>query len=299
MAALVGGLAACSSSAAGSAGGNGLPTGKPVSHPGRIEVLAAENLWGDIARQIGGAHVDVTSVLSDPNQDPHEYQSTVANAVSVSVADVVIVNGADYDPFMMQLLSAGAKKGHTVVTVSSVVGAHHGDNPHLWYDPTYVEAAAVAIEKALAGKAPDHSADFEAGLAAFRTGEHTVSDVIDTIKRRHAGEKVGYTEPVPGYLVQAAGLKLGTPKAFSLAIENGTDPRPGDSAHFEQAITDRTIHALLLNTQVSDPETDRLASLAKSSHVPIVDVTETLPAHEDFQTWQAGQARALLAALGG
>ena len=289
-------LAACS--AVSAEAGNGLPATAASRHAGRVQVVAAESLWGNIAGQIGGRHVDITSILSDPNQDPHEYQSSVDDAATLSHADLVITNGADYDPFMNRLLDVDTKPARSVVTVSSVVGVHSGANPHLWYRPAYVLQAATAIEAALVHDQPQHRGDFAAGLARFTTGMRKVTNVIAAIKARYAGAAVGYTEPVPGYLVQAAGLLLETPKGFSLALENGTDPTPGDNARFEQDITEHRIRVLLLNTQVTDPETDRLQSLARSAHVPVVRVTETLPTGEDFQTWQAAQAAALLAALG-
>ncbi|HEV7203007.1 MAG TPA: zinc ABC transporter substrate-binding protein [Jatrophihabitans sp.] len=291
-------LAACGA-AGDSAGGNGLPTSRPDPNDHRIQVLAAESLWGDLAAQIGGALVHVTSILDNPNQDPHEYQSGVGDAAAVADAQVVVVNGVDYDPFMQRLLSVDTSATRTVVTIATVVGAGNGANPHLWYDPAYVERAAVAIAAALTERQPAHAAGFARGLAAARAAVRQVVAVIRRIRVAHAGESVGYTEGVPYYLVRSAGLTLGTPIGFSRAIEDGTDPSPGDSAHFEQAITGRRIRALLLNTQVGDRETARLAGLARSHGVPVVGVGETLPPGRHLQAWQAAQAEALLAALDG
>jgi zinc/manganese transport system substrate-binding protein len=289
-------VTACS---AAEGAGNGLPSSAPARHEGRVQVVAAESLWGDIAGQIGGRHVDITSILNNPSQDPHEYESSVGDAATVSRADLVIVNGADYDPFMNRLLGVDRKSARAVVTVSKAVGVQNGANPHLWYRPAYVQRAAAAIEAALIRAQPTHRADFAAGLARFTAGLRKVSSVIATIRAKYAGAKVGYTEPVPGYLVEAAGLGLGTPKGFSLAMENGTDPTPGDNAHFERDITGHRVRVLLLNTQVTDPETDRLQKLASAAKVPVVRVTETLPRGQSFQAWQTAQATALLEALGG
>ena len=291
--------AATACSAAGSGAGNGLPSSTAPRHQGRVQVAAAESLWGNIAAQIGGLHVDVASIISSPSQDPHEYESSVGDAATLSKADLVIVNGADYDPFMNRLLDVDTKASRTVLTVGKLVGAKNGANPHLWYRPAYAQRAAVAIEAALVGAQPAHRAEFAAGLARFTAGLRAVDTVIAAIRAKYAGAAVGYTEPVPGYLVEAAGLKLGTPKGFSLALENGTDPSPGDNAHFEQDITGRRIKVLLLNAQVTDPETDRLQKLASAAKVPVVRVTETLPRGQSFQAWQAAQASALLEALGG
>jgi zinc/manganese transport system substrate-binding protein len=278
-------LAACSSGA-GSTGG-------------KLGVVAGENFWGDIAAQIGGSQVKVTSIITDPNTDPHEFESNVQDAAAIQDAKVVIINGAGYDDFMAKLIAAGGSTNHSDITVADLVGATSDSNPHLWYNPDYVTKAAQAIESEFAKQRPNDAKTFRANLATFLKGEQQVRDVIAQIKAKYAGTKVSYTEPVPGYLVDAAGLVLGTPASFTRALEDGRDPSPADSAAFENALKSHTVQVLLYNNQVTDSETTRLKALATSGGVPVVGVSETLPPNEDFQTWQASQARALLAALGG
>jgi zinc/manganese transport system substrate-binding protein len=278
-------LAACSSGA-GSTGG-------------KLGVVAGENFWGDIAAQIGGSQVKVTSIITDPNTDPHEFESNVQDAAAIQDAKVVIINGAGYDDFMDKLIAAGGSTNHSDITVADLVGATSDSNPHLWYNPDYVTKAAQAIESEFAKQRPNDAKTFRANLATFLKGEQQVRDVIAQIKAKYAGTKVSYTEPVPGYLVDAAGLVLGTPASFTRALEDGRDPSPADSAAFENALKSHTVQVLLYNNQVTDSETTRLKALATSGGVPVVGVSETLPPNEDFQTWQASQARALLAALGG
>lgn len=268
---------------------------------GRISVVAGENAWGNIAAQIGGDRVAVTSIISAAGADPHEYESDVQDAAAVADAKVVLVNGLGYDDFLARLLAASASAKRTVLTVADIVGVH-GDNanPHLWYDPGYVLAAAQAIEAAFAKASPADARTFQAGLRVFRTGEERVIGVLNRIKAKYSGTAVAYTERVPGYLLDAAGLRLGTPESFSQSIEDGYDPSPADNAAFEQALTHHTVKVLIYNAQVTDSVTGQLRDLAIRSGVPVVGMTETLPADEpDFQTWQADQARALLAALGG
>jgi len=305
-AALVLGLAGCSSGGATNGGsdlGNGLGkgTGPTPSGHGGIAVVAAENMWGDILAQIGGAKVSVTSIISDPNADPHEYESSVTDAAAIAHARLVVINGAGYDDFVSKLVSADNTAHRVVLSVADVVGVHGSNpNPHLWYDPDYVQTAARAFERELAGISPADSATFSANLSAFLSGEQAVVGVADQIKSRYAGTKVGYTERVAGYLVRAAGLQLGTPSGFAQAIEDGNDPSPLDSATFEHVITTRAIKVLIYNSQVTDTATSRIKQLASSHGIPIVGMSETFPtADKDFQTWQLDQARALLAALGG
>jgi len=294
--------AACSGTTDAGAGNNLPVTLGATSHApaGKLGVVAAENFWGDIAQQIGGDTVQVTSIISDPNTDPHQYESSARDGAAIAGASLVIQNGAGYDEFINKLLAATPKSHREVLDVATVVGAGHDANPHLWYSPDYVLKAAQAIQEQLATEDPAHAAAYRSNLATFRQGEQQVVDVIDEIRSKYEGQVIAYTERVPGYLVEAAGLGLGTPASFSKAIEDDSDPSPADVAAFDAALKDHKVKALLYNAQVTSPTTQRLKDLARSNGVPIVGVTETMPpGAKNFQTWQADQARALLAALGG
>ena len=294
--------AACSRTTDAGAGNNLPVTLGATSHAPAVKlgVVAAENFWGDIARQIGGDTVQVTSIISDPNTDPHQYESSARDGAAIAGASLVIQNGAGYDEFINKLLAATPKSHREVLDVATVVGAGHDANPHLWYSPDYVLKAAQAIQEQLATEDPAHAAAYRSNLATFRQGEQQVVDVIDEIKSKYDEQAIAYTERVPGYLVEAAGLRLGTPASFSKAIEDDSDPSPADVAAFDAALKDHKVKALLYNAQVTSPTTQRLKDLARSNGVPIVGVTETMPpGAQNFQTWQADQARALLEALGG
>jgi zinc/manganese transport system substrate-binding protein len=295
-------LSACGSSTDTDAGNNlpNAPVKASTAPAGKLGVVAAENFWGNIAEQLGGDTVQVTSIISDPETDPHEYETNVRDGAAIAGAGFVIENGAGYDGFIDKLLKASPKRDREVLTIADVVGATGDVNPHLWYNPAYVTKAAQAIEAQLAKEDPAHAAAYQSNLARFEAAEQQVVDVIDRIKAKYAGEKIAYTERVPGYLVEAAGLQLGTPASFSQSIEDDTDPSPADNAAFQVALTKHQVKALLYNAQVTSPTTQKLKDLAKGSGVPVVGVTETMPQNEpNFQTWQADQARALLTALGG
>jgi zinc/manganese transport system substrate-binding protein len=295
-------LGACSSSSDPNAGNN-LPTAAAAERTGHetISVVAAENVWGNIAYQIGRDKVEVTSIINDPSVDPHEYETSPRNAAAVSTADLVIANGVGYDSFVDKLLKASPNGRRDVLKIENAVKLS-GDNPnpHLWYDPTYVVDGARAIEAELAKQMPAAGPEFETNLRTFLVGEHRVVDVIDTIEAKYEGTKVAYTERVPGYLTMAAGLQLGTPESFAQSIEDGNDPTPGDSAIFQAALARHEVKVLIYNAQVSTSTTQKLRQLAMHNKVPVVGVTETMPSDTtDFQSWQADQAKALLAALGG
>jgi zinc/manganese transport system substrate-binding protein len=268
---------------------------------GLVRVVAAENFWGNIVSQIGGSHVKVTSILSDPNTDPHEYESDARDAAAISDADLVVENGIGYDDFMADLMSASPNSGRQVLNVAKVLHVTGNDpNPHIWYDTARLPQVAANIADALAAKDPADAATFKANEQTFDVSLKPITAVIAQIKAKYAGTKIAYTERVPGYLIQAAGLVLGVPASFTQAVEDGTDPSPADTANFDTAIKTKTVKVLLYNGQVTDSQTTQIKQLATSSGVPIVGVTETLPpTDKDFQTWQLRQAQELLAALGG
>ena len=280
------GLAAC---------GSGAPTAN-----GRLDVVAGENVWGDIAAQIGGARVQVTSLISDPNADPHLYQSSASGALAMARARVAIENGAGYDDFMGDLLSASG--GHPrVVDVQQVLGAQGGDvNPHFWYDLPRVPLVARAIAQALTAADPAGAAAYRAGLARFDAGLHPVLAVVAAIRAADAGQPVGYTERVPGYLLAEAGLVVVSPPGFAAAIENGNEPSAGDTQAMQTLIAAHKLRLLLYNTQVTSAVTQRMRTLATQAGIPVVGVSEMLPAADrSFQAWQLRQATAILRALGG
>jgi zinc/manganese transport system substrate-binding protein len=287
-------IAGCSSSSK--------TTSSPTSSSGSVvDVVAAENFWGNIAAQIGGARVEVTSIISDPNADPHIYESDPKDAAAIANAQLVIENGLGYDDFMGKLLSASKKSSRQVLSVQKTLNIT-GDNPnpHIWYDTDKLPQVAAAIETQLSHADPAGAATFAANVKTFDASLQPLLDTIAQIKAKYAGTLISYTERVPGYLVQAAGLLLGTPAAFSQAIEDGNDPNPVDTVTFDTDISDHKVKVLLYNSQVTDAQTTKIKQLATAAKVPIVGVSETLPPTDaNFQAWQLRQDKALLAALGG
>ncbi len=271
------------------------------STPGVVQVVAGENFWGNIAAQVGGTHVRVTSILTDPNADPHLYESSAANAVAVAQASLVIRNGAGYDTWLTQLLGATRHAGRLVVDVQQVLGLTGPDvNPHFWYDIPAIPAVAAAIEAALARLDPRDGTAFAANLAAFDRSLGPLDALIAQIRQRYPGAPVAYTERVPGYLLEAAGLRVETPLGFATAVENGNDPSPADSLAMDQLVTDHRIDVLLYNAQTVSAVTRHVKQLAEAAGIPVVAVTETMPPEDpSYQAWQLDQLQALLHALGG
>jgi zinc/manganese transport system substrate-binding protein len=263
-----------------------------------LKVVAAENFYGDVAQQIGGDSVKVTSILTNPNQDPHQFEASPSTARAIAGAKLVIYSGADYDPWMANLLAASKSPSRKVIVVADLVNRKSGDNPHLWYDPATMPAVAKALAAALEAGDPSHRTQYEKRLQAFLASLDPMQQKIAEIRKKYAGAPVTATEPVFGYMADSLGLEMRNQK-FQLAVMNDTEPSASDIAAFENDLKSRSVKVLFYNSQVTDDLTARLLQLAKDSHVPIVGVTETEPPGVTYQDWMASQVDATEKALAG
>jgi zinc/manganese transport system substrate-binding protein len=264
----------------------------------QIAVVATENFYGDIARQIGGDRVAVVSIMSNPDQDPHLFETTPATVRQIAKAQIVIVNGANYDPWMEKLLAATSRAGRVVITAADLTGRKAGDNPHLWYDPATMPAVATAFADALTKTDTVHASDYAARLKATLETLERITARVAQLKAKHAGAAVTATEPVFGPMAEALGLTMRNQR-FQLAMMNDTEPSARDLAAFERDLKERKVRVLIYNSQVSEKLTERLREIAIRSKVPVVGVTETMPANTSFQDWVLGELDALDKALSG
>jgi zinc/manganese transport system substrate-binding protein len=254
----------------------------------KLNVVAAENFYGDLAQQIGGSNVAVTSILNSPDDDPHLFETSPSTARTIADATVVIYNGADYDPWMDKLLSASTNPERTVIVAADLIGRKSGDNPHLWYDPATLPAIAKALAAELSKRDSANAAHYEANLKTFLSSLEAIDREIEGVKRAYGGTEVTATEPVFGYMAEALGLKM-LNYDFQLALMNDTEPSPSQVAAFERSLTDGSAKILFYNSQVTDEATTRLLNIAKEHKVTVIGVTETEPAGKTIQTWFGGQ----------
>jgi zinc/manganese transport system substrate-binding protein len=274
-----------------------LASASPVSAASAaLTIVAAENFYGDLARQIAGPHAAVTSILSNPDQDPHLFEADAATAKALTSARVVIANGADYDPWMEKLLNASKAENRTEIVVADLVGKKSGDNPHLWYDPANMEATAEKLAEELSKADPAHKADYDKNAKAFVAGLKPLEAKMADIKSHYAGQPVTASEPVFRYMAQALGLDMRN-EQFQTAVMNSTEPSPADVAAFEDDLKGHKVRVMLYNSQADDAAVKRLVGIAQASHVPVVGVSETEPAGKTYEVWMLDQLTALNQAL--
>jgi zinc/manganese transport system substrate-binding protein len=290
------GLASCatgSPSVPGVGTASGGPAGgrQGTSSPGRvIEVAAAENFWGSIAAQVGGIHARVVSIITNPNTDPHSYEPTAADARTVAASQLVIENGIGYDPWVEKLLSAD---GTSMVTldVGTVLGVPDGSNPHRWYNPSDVQSVIKELVADYHKIDPKDSSYFARQASHFDTvGLKRYDATIAAIKARYSGTPVGASESIFAMLAPALGLKLITPPSFLRAISEGTDVSVADKETIDDQIRAHLIKIYVYNSQNVTPDVQAQLQEAKSNHIPVATITETLqPATASYQVWQTRQ----------
>jgi zinc/manganese transport system substrate-binding protein len=266
---------------------------------GKLRVVAAEDFWGSIAKQLGGDRVEVTSIITNPAADPHAYEPTSADARTIAGSRMAIVDGIGYDPWATKLLAADPSSERTVLTVGELLGLKAGENPHQWYSPSSVQRVIDQITADYKKADPGQSPYFDQQRTAFEAkGLAKYNSLISQIKARYSGVPVGASESIFEPLAPALGLKLITPPGFMKAIAEGTEPTPADKATTDHQITAHQVKVWIYNSQNATPDVQRLNEAAKATGVPIATVTETLtPEGATFQAWMTGELEGLRAAL--
>jgi zinc/manganese transport system substrate-binding protein len=264
-----------------------------------FRVVAAENFWGSIAKQLAGPGVAVTSIIVNPSTDPHDYSPTAADARAMAGADVAIVNGIGYDTWASQLIDANPVSDRAVIDVGDVLGLSDGDNPHQWYNPASVETVIDAISAAYRTLDPPHAAYYTAQKRRFETVSLREYNALRAeIRRRFAGVPVGYSESIFEPLGADLRLRLGTPPSFAKSVTEGTEISAKDKQTVDRQAQQHLIKVWLFNSQNVTPDIQRINATCSQQHIPIATVTETLsPASSNFEQWQVAQLRRLLAAL--
>lgn len=292
--AVAGAAAALALAAAGCSSASGNSSG-----PGVINAIGAENEYANVLSQIGGKYVHVSSILNNPNTDPHTFESSPAVASKVSAATLIVQNGVGYDTFMNKIESASPNSQRKVITVQDLLGLPDNTaNPHLWYNPRTMPAAAKAMAADLSALDPSHKAYFQANLTKFDASLTPWFNAIAQFKAKYAGTPVAVTEPVADYMLQAMGMKVLTPFVFQADIMNGVDPSPQDISLEDGFFTGHKVKVFCYNQQVVDSLTTSIRHTALNSGVPVVGVYETMPTPGyDYQTWMLAEIHAIEKAI--
>jgi len=262
-----------------------------------IQVVAAENFYGDVVKQLGGDHVSVTSILSDPNVDPHEYESNVQDSVALSKANIVIKNGLEYDTWINKLLAASPNQNRIVLSGGDIAPHKLPDNPHVWYGVDNMSAVAAAITDSLKKIDPADVATFDINLKTFQNSLTPLQQKMDEVKTKYNGTPVGLTETIYLYQTEPMGLKVLTPFEFEKAIAEGNDPPASSVKITNDQVNKKQVKILIYNSQTVTPITTNLQNAANQLSIPVIPVSETMPQNKTYQMWMMDQLTAVEKAL--
>ncbi|HLT68135.1 MAG TPA: zinc ABC transporter substrate-binding protein [Microbacterium sp.] len=311
-------LAGCSSSA-----GDDAPAADQA-----FRIVTSTTVYADIAQQIAGDAANVEAVIDSASVDPHDYEATARDGLTVKDADLAIMNGGGYDHFMEDLLgSADVAHVMSVVEYSDAYPGEEGDdhehehehegeeghehehededghdhiegfNEHVWYDPHTIEHFTEALRDELVELIPDSKEQIEEGAQSVLDQVAEIEAKLDAIAADHAGDTAFFTEPVGAYFAEAAGLTDVTTEGFAEAVEHGEDVAPATLNSAIKSIEGGDVTVLVANAQTGGSETERLIQAAEGADVPVIEFTETIPDGSDFFAWMNGNADALADAL--
>jgi zinc/manganese transport system substrate-binding protein len=264
----------------------------------KMQIVAAENFWGSLVSQLGGTHVQVLSIVTDPNADPHEYESNTADARAIANARYVIVNGAGYDDWALLLISANINPNQKVLNVANLLGKKNGDNPHFWYYALYVNETVHQMYSDLVSLDPADAAYYKQQYVNLNASLGVYNEQIDEIRQQFAGTEVASTESIFEYLANATGLDLVSPPAFMEAVAEGNDPPTQSVVQFQQQLQSGNVSVLVYNKQTVTPITQSMETYATKHNVAVVAITETIqPSNASFQDWMNAELISLQNAL--
>ena len=287
-----------------------------TAESGALQVVTSTNVYGSIVETVGGQNVEVTAIVNSLSQDPHSYEATVQDKLAVSKADLLVENGGGYDPFLHQLADSVEMDHDYVLSAVGISGvapedeahaeeeAHsedehdHGSfNEHVWYNLDAMADLADAIGEKLAELDPANADTYESNADTFAEEIAGLQGQTEALASEADGSTVAATEPVPAYLLEAAGLKDATPADYTEAIEEGADVPVAALNEMQELVQSRSVAFLAYNEQTEGPQTQAVRSTAEAASVPVVQFTETLPEGEDYLSWMSANVENIAEAL--
>jgi zinc/manganese transport system substrate-binding protein len=275
----------------------GCSSAKDSKNSGKIKIVAAENFYGEVAKAVGGDFVDVISILTSPDMDPHDFEPTPQASKDIDAAKIVIYNGAGYDEWMSKLtLASGDAKNKTVISVAKdVMGKKEGDNEHVWYNPETFPKYAKDLAEKLGKLDPANAAAYTKQADAYIATLAPFTDLAKSLKQA-SPVPIAVSEPVFDYMAEALNLSI-TDEKFKMAAEEGIDPAPADIVQLQNDIKNNKIKMFVNNIQNSSPTVKNMVDLATKSGVPVIEVTETLPKDKNYVQWMTDQLNQIKTAL--
>jgi zinc/manganese transport system substrate-binding protein len=261
-----------------------------------VNIIAAENVYGEVAKELGGPYINVISIINSPTADPHLFSITPSTAKAVNQADIIIYNGANYDPWMQSILTIQGRQNRAVIEVASIMHIKEGENPHIWYLPETMPTFAKAFGASLIQRDPEHQLYYDNELKKFNNDYQVIFTTVAQLKKNFQNTPVIATEPVFGYMAKSIGLQM-RDEAFQISMMNDVPPTVSQIKQFTDDLQNHRVKVLIYNNQVIDPLTQHMRSLAEQEGIPVIGVSEMLPMNITYIEWMKNQLANLKNAL--
>lgn len=265
---------------------------QPTSNGGKLQIVASTNVWGDIAEQVGGDLVEVTSIIENASKDPHSYEATARDQLAVKNADLIVANGGGYDDFIDTLAKAAGNENIIYATNSETV-VDWSVNEHVWYSMAAVSQVAAAIGAEMAKADAANASAYEQNAKNFVDQLGAVMVKADAVKAITTGYTYFATEPLALWLLTDLGFEDLTPADFSDAIENETDVSPLVMQQSLDLINSGQVKYLVVNLQTENSQTQQIIDAARDSEVRAVVLTEILPEGTTYLEWMTANLKTL------
>ncbi|ANZ60988.1 metal ABC transporter substrate-binding protein [Secundilactobacillus paracollinoides] len=262
-----------------------------TKHPSKIHVVTSLDFYGETSKAVLGNKGTVKSIINKPSMDPHEYEATTKTAKIVSDADVIIYNGLGYDTWMTRIATDTTHT--TKINVGqTVMGKPVDANQHIWYNLKTMPTLAKYLVKKYSKLQPQNKAYFEKNAKNYIASLKPLQQKLNQLKKNANGAEVDVSEPVFDYTLNDLGYKVAD-TGYSMAVENDTDPSPAEIKAMQQDIKTHKIKFFVVNTQEINQITKNMMTLAKKDGVPILKVTESMPAGKTYESWMMSQFKQL------
>lgn len=261
-----------------------------------IDIVAAENVYGNVVNKLGGNYVHVTNIINAPQQDPHLFTLTPSLAQQITQAKVIILNGANYDAWILPLLTPKVVNKSYIVNVAALYGIQIGENPHVWYMPEVMLRFAQTMTSLLSEIDPDHANYFQQQMQQFAKEYEKLVQKINQLRTQYQNTPVIATEPIFNYMAEAIGLDMhGIP--FQVSNMNDVQPAISEIKQFEDDLRNHNVKVLIYDKQVVNPLTERMIAIAEEVHIPVIGVSEMMPEKVTYAQWMMNELNELEVAL--
>jgi ABC-type Zn uptake system ZnuABC Zn-binding protein ZnuA len=279
-----------------------------ASDDGRLQVVATSSIVADLAEEVGGDRVAVTTLVGR-DQDAHSFEPTPGDSVALSRGDLVVENGLGFEPWLDDLYDASDSDAPRVVLAEGVTPrkVEEGDDeeidPHIWHSVPNAEIMVQNLRDALVAADPDGTGVYRPRADAYlQRLDELDAEVRRSIASIPADRRVLVTShDTFGYYADEYGLEVLGSGLGSVTTE-ASDPSAAEVAQLVRDIRAADVPAIFAENVVSSDLLERVADEAGVTLAPPLYTDALGPEDSDGATYVEmirHNTRVITDALGG